>query len=92
MFSFYRMNTYTKLFRIGTQQYSPFVYCRYQTVFLPQIIILNFISQLKRYTKGKIASKKPNLEHTCNLQDSRKTVRRWQISILPGHCVGDCDS
>ena len=38
MFLFYRMNTSTKLLRIGTQQYSP-----------PQIIILDFKSQLQIY-------------------------------------------
>ena len=26
MFSFHRMNTYTKLLRIGTQQHSPYIY------------------------------------------------------------------
>jgi len=35
------MNTKTKLLRIGTQQYSPYIYCRFQTVSSPQIIILN---------------------------------------------------
>ena len=80
MFSFCRMN-------------SPYIYCRFQTVFLHQIIILNFKSQLKIYTKRKIASKKQNVEHKCILQESCKTVRRWQRYILlvkGGHCVGDC--
>jgi len=45
------------LLRIGTQQYSPYLYCRFQTVFSPQIIISNFMSQLKIYTIRKIASK-----------------------------------
>jgi len=31
-------------------------------------MILIFISQLKIYTKRKIASKKQNLEHKCILQ------------------------
>ena len=45
------------------------------------------------HRKRKIASKKQNLEHKCILQESCKTVRRWQRSILlvkGGHCVGDC--
>ena len=85
------MDTLTKLLRIGTQQYSPYIYCPLQTVFSPQIIISYFMSQLKIYTKRKIASKK-NLEHKCILQESFKTVRRLQRSILlvkGGHCVGD---
>jgi len=52
MFSFYRMNTLTKSLRIGTQQYSPYIYCRIQTVFSPQIS-LDFKSQLQIYTKKK---------------------------------------
>ena len=36
------------------------------------------MSQLKIYTKRKIVSKKQNLEHKCILQESCKTVRRWQ--------------
>jgi len=50
------------------------------------------MSQLKIYTERKIASKKQNLEHKCILQESCKTVRRWQRSIMlvkGGHCVGD---
>ena len=31
------------------------IYCQFQTVCLPQVIILNFMSQLKKYTK-EIAS------------------------------------
>jgi len=34
-----------------------------------------------------------NLEYTCVEQESYKTVRRWQRSILlvkGGHCVWDC--
>jgi len=31
------MNTYTKLHRIGTQQYSFHMYCQFQTVFSAQI-------------------------------------------------------
>ena len=31
-----------------------YIYCRLQTVFSTQLIILHFISQLKMYTKGKI--------------------------------------
>jgi len=49
------------------------------------------MSQLKIYTKRKIAFKQ-NLEHKCILQESCKTARRWQRSILlvkGGHCVGD---
>ena len=80
MFSIYRMNTSTKLLRLGTQQYSPYIYCR--TVFSPQIIKLNFISQLKICTARKIASKKQNLEDKCILQESCKTVGRWQRYIL----------
>ena len=53
MFSFYRMNAYTKLLRVGTQQNGPYIYCRFQTVFPPQIIILNCMSQLKMYLKDK---------------------------------------
>jgi len=48
MITFYRMNTQTKLFRVVTQQYSPYIYCRFQTVFSPQKIV--FMSQLKIYT------------------------------------------
>ena len=50
------------------------------------------MSQQKIYTKGDIAYKKQNLEHNCVLQESCKTVRRWQSSVLVvkgGHCVGD---
>ena len=50
------------------------------------------MTQLNIYTKRKIASKKKNLEHKCILQESCKTVRRWQRSILMvrgDHCVGD---
>ena len=55
--------------------------------------MLYFISQLKICTKKIIASNKKNLEHKCILQESYKTVRRWQRSILVvkgDHCVGDC--
>ena len=86
------MNTETKLLRIGTQQYSPYIYYQFQTVFSPQIIILYFMSQQKIYTKRKIAYKKQNLEQNCVLQESCKTVRRWKRSILVvkgGHCIGD---
>ena len=51
------------------------------------------MSQLKIYTKRKIASKKQNLEHNCVLKESCKTVKYWQRSILfvkGGHCIGDC--
>ena len=65
MFSFYRRNAYTNLLRIDTQQYSPYIYCRFKTVFSPHILILNFISQLKIYTQIKTTSKKQNLEHKC---------------------------
>ena len=61
-------------------------------MFSPQIIILYFMSQLKIYTKRKVTYKKENLEHNCVLQESCKTVRRWQRSVLlvkGGHCVGD---
>ena len=63
------------------------MYCRFQPEFSTQIIILNFMSQLKIYT-----NKGQNLEHKCVLQESCKTMRRWQRSILlvkGGHCVGD---
>mgnify|MGYP000343770604 CR=1 FL=1 len=93
MCSFYRMNTSNKLLRIGTHQYSPYIYCRFQTAFLPQIIILEFKSQLQIYTKRKIAFEKQDLERKYVLQDSCKTVRRWQRSNLlvkGDHCVGDC--
>jgi len=49
------------------------------------------MSQQKIYAKRKMAYKKQNLEHNCVLQESGKTVRRWQRSILlvkGGHCVG----
>ena len=52
---FYRMSTLTKLLRIGTQLYSAYIYCRFQTVFSPQIIILNVT---KIYTNRRISSKK----------------------------------
>ena len=48
------------------------------------------MSQLKVCTR--IASKKQNLDHNCVLQESCKTVRRLQRSILlvrRDHCVGD---
>ena len=51
------------------------------------------MSQQKIYPKREIAYKKQNLEHNCVLQESCKTVRRWQRSILlvkGGHCVRDC--
>ena len=57
--------------------------------------IFFFMSQLKIYTKRKIASKKQTLEHKCILPNSCKTVRRWQRSIRLGrgdHCVGDWNS
>ena len=56
------------LLRICTQQYSSYVYCQFQTVFSPQIIILYFMSQQKKYTKREMAYKKQNLEHNCVLQ------------------------
>mgnify|MGYP000045936214 CR=1 FL=1 len=82
MLSFYRVITYTKLLRIGTQQFNSYIHCRFQTVFSPQIIILCFMSQQKINAKRKIAYKKQTLEHKCVLQESCKTVRRWQRSIL----------
>ena len=96
MFSFFRINTYTKLHKIGTLQYSSHIYCQFQTVFSAQIIIhvLYLMSQLKIYSKRKIASKMQNLEHKCVLQESCKTVRLWQRFILlvkGAHCVGDCE-
>ena len=93
MFSFYQINTYTKLLRIGTQQYSPFIYCRFRTVFSPQTILLYLKSQVQIYTRRRIASEKQGLERKCVLQESSKTVRRRQRSILlvkEGHCIGDC--
>ena len=83
MFTFYRINTYIKLLRISTQQYRFYKYCRFQTVYSPQIIIY-FMSQLYTniYTKRKIASKKQKLDHKCMLQESCKTVRRWQRSTV----------
>ena len=66
------MNTYTKLLRIGTQQYSPYIYFWFQTVFSPQIIILSLKSQVQIYTKRRIASKKQTLERKCVLQESFK--------------------
>jgi len=48
------------------------------------------MSQLKVCTR--IASKKQNLDQNCVLQESCKTVRRLQRSILlvrRDHCVGD---
>ena len=77
------MNTYTKLLRIGTQQQSLYIYiyCRLQSEFFPQIIS-NLMSELKICTKRKFAFKKQNLKHKCILQESCKTVRRWQRYIL----------
>ena len=40
------------------------------------------MSRLKIYAKIKIASKKPNLDHNCVLQECYKTVSRWQRPIL----------
>jgi len=51
------------------------------------------MSALKIYAKRTIASEKQNLEHTCILQESCNSVRRWQRSTLfvrGCHCVGDC--
>ena len=51
------------------------------------------MSQQKICTKRTIDYKKQSLEHKYVLQESCKTVRRWQRSILlgnGGHCVGDC--
>jgi len=39
MFTLYMIDTYTKLVRIGTQQYSPYMFDPFRTVFSPQIII-----------------------------------------------------
>ena len=63
MFSFFRINTYTKLHKIGTLQYSSHIYCQFQTVFSAQIIIhvLYLMAQLKIYSKRKIASKMQNV-------------------------------
>ena len=50
------------------------------------------MSQQKISTKREIAYKKQNPEQKCILQESCKTVRCWQRSILlvkGGHCVGD---
>ena len=58
---------------VGTQQYSPYIYCQFQTVFSPEIIILYFISQQKIYAKRKKAYKKQHLEHNCVLQESCET-------------------
>ena len=57
------MNTYT----IGTQQYSSYMYCKFQTVISPQMIILYFMSQQRIYAKRKIAYKKQNLEKVVSL-------------------------
>ena len=54
--------------------------------------MLYFTSQQKIYPKRKITYKNQNLEQNCVLQESCKTVRCWQRSILlvkGGHCVGD---
>ena len=67
------------------------MYCQFQSVFFRQII-LYFMSQLNMFTRMKIASKEQNLEYKCVLQESYKTMRRWQRPILlveGGHCVGD---
>ena len=43
-------------------------------------------------SKRKMAHKNQNPEHKCILQESCKTVRGWQRSILRvkgDHCVGD---
>ena len=46
------------------------MYCRFQTVISPQIIILKFVPQIKIHTTRKIAFKKQNLEHKCTLQET----------------------
>jgi len=53
MFSFYRMSTLTKLLKIGTLQYNPYIYCRFQTEFSPQIIILILCHNLRYIQKEK---------------------------------------
>jgi len=40
------------------------------------------MSQLKIYTKKKIAAKKKHLEHLRILHKSCKTARRWQSYIM----------
>jgi len=53
------------------------------------------MSQHKMYAKRKIAYKKQILKRNCVLQESCKTVRRWQRSVLlvrGDHCVGDCNT
>jgi len=74
------MNAYTKLIRIGTQQYSLLPISN--SVFTSNNDI-KFCVTTKDIIiqKEKIASKKQYLEHNCILQGSCKTMRRWQISI-----------
>ena len=50
------------------------------------------MSQLKIYTRRKIASKKQNLDHNGVLHECCKSVRHLQRSILlvrGDHCIGD---
>ena len=52
--------------------------------------IIFYVTTKDIYKKGNSLYKNP--EHNCVLQESCKTVRRWQRSILlvkGGHCVGD---
>ena len=72
--SLYRMITYTDVLRICTHQYSSYIYCTFQKVFSPQIMIVYFMSRLNIYTKRKISSKKETLELKCILQESRETL------------------
>ena len=53
------------------------------------------MSQHKMYAKRKIAYKKQILKRNCVLQESCKTLRRWQRSgllVRGDQCVGDCNT
>ena len=73
------MNTETKLLRIGTQQYSPYIYYQFQTVFSPQIIILYCMSHLKIYTLSEIY-------FTCQGRSLRWRLNIHLVSKTPSPC------
>ena len=60
------MNTYTKWLRIGTQQYSTYIYCQCYTVCFTSNDYIIFYVTTKDVRKS--ASKKQNLEHNCVLK------------------------
>ena len=84
------MYKWTKLLRIGTQH----IYILPISYYILSYKIIFYFTTKDIYLKGKWLIKKQNLEHKCVLQESYKTVRRWQRSILlvnGGHCVWNCD-